>query len=138
MARKSKGLAPTQQTFNLVSFETDDGDVPTITFRQATQGDKRRIAQLTADQRQVFKAEDDDGEIVIEKSVNMEALRSERIWTTFVSSNLTDDDGNSWFDTTSKAAFMRCLDVLSPEEFDEVYDCCTSVNPEWDFSGKKS
>ncbi len=126
------------KTFHL---EYDIEGNTSVSIRQATTADKIVIADLFAEQTQIWE-DADVGKIQMKRKWNPEALKQARAFATLVGADLEDDDGNPIFRfgntkngpelSMQKVEFNRAWGSLPIELTEEIYKLILKVNTDWD------
>lgn len=122
-------------------LELDESGETTVTIRQATAGDMRKLGDLFSDQTQIW--DDPEGNTVkIQKKWNLEELKRMRAYVTMVGCNIINEDtGGEWFTFRTgpngaapgnQSLFFSAWDALPPEVAQEIYEAVLVVNTQWD------
>lgn len=143
---KVLSMKPTVKTFRLTRL--DPSGETTVTIRQATAGDVKRVGDLFSEQTQIF--DDGDGtSIKIQKKFNYAELNRYRAYLTLADCNIQREvetsDGKivteDWFKFVerngvrriqSEGDFYQAWDALPQEVVEEIVDYVLDVNPMWD------
>lgn len=130
---------PVEKLFKL---KTDPDGEATITVRQATFGDNKQIADLTA--KTIRRWSDREaGPIELEQEFNYLEERALRIYLTVtnISGILDDETSQPLFEfkefgkvsrPKSKDNFFGALEKLPNQVVEEMHQCVLDMNPQWD------
>lgn len=122
------------------NYVLDYDGISTVEIKQATTGAVRRLAELFADQTQVFDSRNPNLSQV-RRNWNYETLKMERVYATLCGSDLKWEDETPVFrfkeskngsEIADKSEFMATWDRLPPELAEEIYRCVIDLNIIWD------
>jgi len=139
----SVSMKPILDTFPLEQL--DSTGETTVTVRQATTGDVRKIGDLFGKQTQIFNTEE-EGQIKIEKDWNFDTLKCYRAFLTITDCNIVDEatqlpvfkfvERSGLSRPVSETAFNAAWDALHYDVTEEIYERVLDMNPMWRAAGE--